>query len=409
MNISDKEKIIKAQIRKKIEKLVKIEKELTEKDFSLSKNDFKISRKIYACFDGFIILRTFSKDDYETFQLIISTERIGLFIKNRLPIKSKDGQIFSLYELLKNSIGLELKIGNKIDLGSRGGGLTVSGQIQIDGFQIMIKTYDDLKEISETVDDISFILFSNTEFQKLEIENNEIKLKINELENSKEPIIIAEGKTDWKYFISSLRHFHSRNEFQNINESWFLKFGTGEDVSTNNCGTLFTLANSVPNLNKILDSFIETRKLEIHNSFPIRIGIFDSDDNQAKERTNFDNKVYSFLIEPKDISTELLFSEDEIKQVILGKRLYLGTEFDEKTGQLLADRSIILGNDNNTRNKAGKIKIIDSAVFNSEGTNIALSKEEFAKSVFLNEIEISAESWENFRHIFKKIEKIIRQ
>ena len=49
MNISEKEKIIKAQITKKIEKLAKIEKELTEKDFSLSENEFKISRKIYAC------------------------------------------------------------------------------------------------------------------------------------------------------------------------------------------------------------------------------------------------------------------------------------------------------------------------------------------------------------------------
>lgn len=109
MNISQRDKIYEDQIRKKIEKLSKFEKEQADKDFS-SESEFKISRKIYACFDGFIILRTFSKADFEPFQLIINTNRIVTFIKNSLPIKSKNGQYFRLYELLNNYIGIELKL-----------------------------------------------------------------------------------------------------------------------------------------------------------------------------------------------------------------------------------------------------------------------------------------------------------
>lgn len=46
MSVSQKEKIIKDQIRKKIEKLAVQESDLTEKHFRLSENEFKISRKI---------------------------------------------------------------------------------------------------------------------------------------------------------------------------------------------------------------------------------------------------------------------------------------------------------------------------------------------------------------------------
>lgn len=410
MNFSQKDKIIKDQIRKKIEKLAKIEKELNEKQFRLSKEEgFNISRKIYACFDGFIIIRTFSKDDFEPFQLILSAERIGLFLQNHLPIKTKDNQVLNLYKLLKSTIGLDIQTCRTVGLGTNIGGLTFGGQIKIDRFQLIIRNYDEINEIKETLEDISFTLYTNSEIQQLEIENNELKKKFEELNKYGEPLIITEGKTDWKYLLAALRHFHSRNEYQNIKESWFLKFGTKDDVRTNNCGTIFELINSVSNLNKILDSFNETRTLETVKSIPIRIGIFDSDDVRAIEMNNVKNKVYSFLIEPKNISTELLFSETEIKSEISARRLYFGTEFDERTGQLKVDRSIILGIDNNTRNKAGKNKIIDSDIFNSGGINIALSKEEFAKSVFLNEIIISAESWENFRHIFEKIDVIINQ
>ena len=40
--------------------------------------------------------------------------------------------------------------------------------------------------------------------------------------------------------------------------------------------------------------------------------------------------------------------------------------------------------------------------------NIALSKENFAIAVYNNDIKISNDSWENFRHIFKKIEEILK-
>lgn len=193
--------------------------------------------------------------------------------------------------------------------------------------------YKNLKDIIDIVQDISFIIYSNNEFQKLETENKELKIKIKELDKYQEPLIITEGKTDWKYFISALDYFHSRNEYQNIKESWFLKFGSEDDITTKNCGTYFNLTNSVSILNRIIDSFIETRNFETIISIPVRVGIFDSDDGRAKERNDVKNKVYSFLIKPEDISTELLFSNSEIKTKISSKRLYIGNEFDKRTCQ----------------------------------------------------------------------------
>jgi len=410
MNFPQKDKIIQDQIRKKIEKLAKLEKELNEKQFRLAeKEEFKITRKIYACYDGFIIVRTFSKNNFEPFQLSISTERMALFIQNRLPCKTKDNQFLNLYKLLKNTIGIDIQTCRTVGLGNSANGITIGDQIEIDGFQLIIRNYDEMNEVKETLDDINFTIFTNTEIKQLEIENTELKNKIEELNIYEEPLIIAEGKTDWKYFISGLKHFHSNNEYTNIKESWFLKFGTDDDVRNNKCGTNFKLENSVSNLNKILDSFIETRNIETLNSNPIRVGIFDSDHSDAKTRNDLKNKVYSFLIEPKYISSELLFSDSELKTLISGRRLYFGNEFDEKTGQLIEDRSITLGNANETRNKAGKNKIIDSSVFNSNGVNIALSKEEFAISIFFNEISINSDSWNKFRHIFNKIDQIVNE
>jgi hypothetical protein len=403
----EKLEIFKRQITKKSKRLTDLESHF-KSEFSLHGSDFKISRKIYACLDGFVILRTFSDVNFEPFQFYVITERLEIFLKNRLPINTNEGQL-NLYNLLKNSIGVELRKGQTCDFGSKGKGITIGGRIKIDGFQILIRDYQNLEETLETLADMKFAVFSLTDIQILENENESLKKAIEDLGKDKNPLIISEGKTDWKYFLSALRYFHSKNEFKNIQESWFLKFGSEQDKNLNNCGTNFILDNSVSKLNTILDSFIESRNLENVSSCPLRIGIFDSDEKSAKTRNDTKNNVYSFLIEPPDISTEFLFSKSEIMTTLNGRRLYIGSEFDKQTGKLLSDTNIVLGYDNINRNKAEVNKIIDSNVFDSNNVNIALTKEEFAKSVFLKKTKISEESWENFRNIFEKIIDILNK
>ncbi len=413
--MSDPKKEMHKVIDKKIKRLVNLES-LLNTEFNSNGVNLFISRKIFACIDGFVILRTFSKERYEPFKFSIAPIRLNVFLKNELPINTSDRGIVNFYNLLKKTIGLELRIGQTIDIGSNGSGVRIGNTSTfIDGFQLLIREYKDMESTEEIIIDMinaHKAYTSDLEIKILESQIAELQRSFDiltqEINKSTLPIIITEGKTDWKYFITALKYFHSRNEFVNIDPNWFLKFGTKEDVESGICDTKIELTNSVSNLNKILDSFVDARKIQSASKYSVIIGIFDSDDNTAKSINDFNKKVFSIIIKPKDISSEFLFSDTELKSSKNNRRLYIGEEFDKRTGQLLNDRSIILGTNNNTRNKAGKRKIIDTDVFNIKGINIAMSKDEFANAVYLGEIKISAESFLNFRHIFEKIEEFLK-
>ena len=408
MRSSEHIEIVKRQISKKIKKLAELEKALSMNDSNSDNLEFKVTRKVYACFDGFIILRTFSKDYIAPFELFISPDRIKTFIKNQLLIRTKNGFYLKFYEAVNPVINMNWGIGTKLDLGSKGGGLRIN-QFEIDGLQIMIFDYNEIDQIKETLDDIKFIMYSDSEIQKLSEENVELKKTVSELNSVTAPLIISEGKTDWKYFLSALRFFKSKNQFEEIEEKWFLRFGSQDDITNDICETNFDFENSVSKLNKLLDSFYESRRIDSNIVKSIRIGIFDSDNSQAKIVTDNENEIYSFEIQPKNISTELLFSDTEIKSIIDGKRLYIGNEFNDKSKRLTENSSFNLGGDNNNLNKAGKNVIIDSDVYNDKGINVALTKEKFAQQIYNGNIKISEESWEKFRHVFDKILEYIRK
>ena len=48
------------------------------------------------------------------------------------------------------------------------------------------------------------------------------------------------------------------------------------------------------------------------------------------------------------------------------------------------------------------------AVLDRDDNNILAKKVDFANAIANEDIAISQESWENFRHIFEKIEQIIQ-
>lgn len=250
-------------------------------------------------------------------------------------------------------------------------------------YKMMIKDNDRFKEMYKSLEDIN--------------------------EHNAAPLILTEGKTDWKYFIRALKYFHQKDEFLNLNSTLFLKFGSEFDVIEKICGTDTELEMGDCDLEKYLSALILIREKESENPSPIRIGIFDSDKNSIKIVDKSKNKfgVHSFKISPEGISTEFLFSDTEIKHEVNGRRLYVGSEFNSKTKKLDSEKSINLGGDSQNSNKAGKNVIIESDVYDNDGKNIALSKELFAQSVFNDVITISDESWETFRHIFEKISEII--
>jgi ABC-type uncharacterized transport system ATPase component len=231
--------------------------------------------------------------------------------------------------------------------------------------------------------------------------------RIKELEASinsdNEILIITEGKTDWKYILRALNYFHGKEEFLEIKTDYFYRFGSKDDVDNAICGTAFFADMGESQLNSFLSNEISSRTADIYSRKKIRIGVFDSDTN-IKINSKNEYGVFSFKISPEDISTEFLFSETDIKKEIDGERLFIGNEFNERSTRHLLT-NLYLGQ--SSSKKAGKFVIIDSDVFDDQDEIKSLSKEKFAQAVYNGDIEISEESWENFRHIFDNILSII--
>lgn len=235
-------------------------------------------------------------------------------------------------------------------------------------------------------------------------ENNQFAQKYHQLEGTlkemRKPLVITEGKTDIK-FIQKAKDVLEANEID-------------FDVITQD-----QQPDGDSNLQKMLEQLCKIRR-----PFPI-IGIFDRDiDSTVKKMDvgedkykDYGNGVYAFCIpipqEREDkgqtkISIEYLFSDEEIKSPVndTGHRLFFGTEFT---------RHSMLHNENVNwsllmPDGKGKDKIIENnggqAVYDENDNNLLAKKEDFANAVVNNIINISNESWENFRSILEKINKL---
>lgn len=268
--------------------------------------------------------------------------------------------------------------------------------------------YNDIKWLEE-VGKAYWIFEENFESFKKEFDELNDKIKKNE-----KPLIITEWKTDWKYFLKALQYFHKKEEFKNIKEEYFLKYWSQKDVDCNICWTDTFLEMCDTELKKFLENLSHTRQKDKNINKSLRIWIFDSDNDKIKEIENKENNIYWFLIEPKGISTEFLFSEDEIKTEIeiewKKKRLFIWDEFDKTTKKLMNKTAInVWWLENWNLNKCWKKVIIENDVFDKSSENIALSKNEFSKNIFNWKISVSDESWEKFKPIFEKIENVINQ
>ncbi len=152
--------------------------------------------------------------------------------------------------------------------------------------------------------------------------------------------------------------------------------------------------------------------------------VFDHDNKQIiaqvmeKEKLfkSWDNNVFSFAIpipehrlEHENISIELYFSDQELGLCDnRGRRLFLTSEFNAKSGNLKDDSSIHIGNKAVLTNcaEANKAKIVDSDVFNSSNNNIALTKGAFAEYVMNNTPPFDDLKFESFQTIIDILETI---
>lgn len=271
-------------------------------------------------------------------------------------------------------------------------------------YEVFKKNYSATRVYRVTKDDYVELQKVNKRFyDKIGDQEKRIKELEVSIDSEEDILIITEGKTDWKYILKALEYFQSKDEFNLILPQYFYRFGSKEDVESSNCGTYINVDMGESNLNSNLAAEINLRTGDKDRRRQLRIGVFDSDTN-IKPNSKSEYGVFSFKIVPDKISTEFLFIDKDIKTEVADKRLYIGDEFNENSTRHFSE-NLILGI--NSSKRAGKKEIIDTDVFDENNENKALSKEKFAQAIYNGEIKISNESWENFRHIFVNIERIL--
>lgn len=225
----------------------------------------------------------------------------------------------------------------------------------------------------------------------------ELHILRDKIEASSKPLIITEGKTDWRHLKASLSHFSDSYPELDIE---FLEYEDELDMGDSALRTMIEGLKPIPQNRKI-------------------IFIFDRDNQHivkelgVHEFNNHGNNVYSFCI-PRvseildEISIEYYY--DEIARTTLdknGRRLFDGREFLPKSGNSLCGNYQL-----KEKNKAGRIVIVDKGVFRIADlgweNSIALSKNEFSMNILNKEEGFDLLNFENFKLILDIIQSIVK-
>lgn len=257
----------------------------------------------------------------------------------------------------------------------------------------ILDTYDEFEEFTR-----AYEVFDNLTNEKRE----EIQALQSKVAEFTKPLIITEGKTDWKHFKIALEYFQDNEEFKNL-DIQFLEYEDDDlKMSESQLEKLITELSKVSRPNKV-------------------IGIFDCDTTTGKKyedegKQKLSSHVYGLAIPTPDfrdyhdgICTEFLYKDEDLKKENEdGRRIYLSDEFSKK-GRLKEDKKIGLANVKKIDKKISKEKsiIIDSDVLDIEENSLALSKNEFSKHVLNKNEPFGNMDFEGFRALFENIEKIL--
>ena len=210
------------------------------------------------------------------------------------------------------------------------------------------------------------------------------------------PIVITEGKTDWKHIKNALLRFQEQNEFTDLDlEFYEYTFDMGDRLKN-----IISNIKDVPNKCKI-------------------IAIFDTDKKIVKENVAFENlgnNVYQCAIpDPYNygfgISVEMMYPKENLKFFDENnRRLYLTDEFSSRSGILKDDHNIVCKSKaliDAEKNK--RIKIVDSEVIRIDTEdNIALTKDDFATNILNRVPPFHSVDVSGFRKLFETIQFILQ-
>lgn len=231
--------------------------------------------------------------------------------------------------------------------------------------------------------------------------NRYIDLK-SKMKTVNKPVVISEGKTDWKHFKAALNHFKELGEYTDLDvEILEYDFDFGDSK-------LHTLLNQ-------------------YKMFPHRykvIGIFDCDEDNGKKIhkaggiREYGNNVWGMSIpipefrsyNTEGISIEFLYKDDVIKCAdVDGRRLYVTSEFNEN-GRLKTNPHIGVVNiyDVIKNLLPSQEKVLADGVIDINGNSLALSKEQFAKNILYKNDGFENVDFEGFRAVFDRLMVILQ-
>ena len=214
--------------------------------------------------------------------------------------------------------------------------------------------------------------------------------------------VLTEGKTDWKHLRAALTALQENGRFLNLAISFEEKEdATGEKALLHQCQSLASSV-VVPLLNP-------------------HIFIFDRDNTEVVRKVepegggrfrDWGNNVYSFAIPTPDhrkqtpgVCIELYYSDAEImRKDREGRRLFLSSEFNNKSFRHLEDKTLNCSDRNIFREP--QPKIIDGDVYDETDENVALSKNTFANNIAQRVPGFEDFDFSPFRQIFEIIKEI---
>lgn len=220
-----------------------------------------------------------------------------------------------------------------------------------------------------------------------------------EIVKGEKPIVVTEGKTDWRHIKKALSVFQSRGEFTDLD----IEFHEYDDDSFSDDKLNTFLANI-----KLLEN---KRKI---------IGVFDRDEGHGKgygrkEFNELGNNVFAISIPQPDFRTyhegvciELMYQDDDLlKKDADGRRIFLSSEFNA-FGRLIEDKNTGVLNASKIKSylSAAKQKIVDSDVFDNESNSLALSKINFAMAIESSTPPFDSVNIISFHPLFETLRKI---
>lgn len=191
-------------------------------------------------------------------------------------------------------------------------------------------------------------------------------------------VVFCEGKTDPLHLDAAFNYFRNKGKYTDLS-IFFYKYHADAKISNS---TLWKHYSEKSNFKEDAD------RIEVY--------LFDSDDKEFVNKVCGDDRSKLFSTNGKDIYAAILpkpdhrdfdnlciehfYSDEDLFQVdSKGRRLYFSGEFDPATG--IHKENTNLRCISLKKLKSGPFNIIDNNVWNEHDTNVALSKNEFARAV----------------------------